>query len=48
MKILLLRNEKNQPYTIWVKGHFRKRFYQVVDAYGVFELPRINTPKDKA
>ncbi len=45
MKILLLRNEKNQPYTLWVRGIFRKRFYQVVEGQGIVELPKLNQEK---
>jgi len=48
MRVLLLRDAGNKPYTILVKGIFRKRYYQVVVDNGVFQLPVFPYKEDKA
>lgn len=47
MKVLLLRSDTNKPYTVLVRGVFKKRFYQVFSDNAVIELPvmRYKEPK---
>jgi hypothetical protein len=47
MKVLLLRNAAKDPYTVIVRGVFRKKYYLVIDSVGLIELPIIKEVKGK-
>lgn len=43
MKTLLLRDNKNRPYTVLVMGLLRRKYYIVDPDFGLIEMPKITT-----